>query len=70
MNHFVAYGRINLLMAPETQKQLEESGKRIFEKYQLQLDEAGFFTRMLIRWEVHQEVIAEIERIAPSHALY
>jgi hypothetical protein len=70
MNRFVADGRERLLADPETQKQIADATRRVAEKYQGALAEAGFWKRLWLRWRMYREINREVEKIAPSRGLY
>lgn len=39
-------------------------------KYREQLETATWFGRLRLRWKINREIHAELERLAPSDALY
>lgn len=70
MNNFVAFGRFNLLIAPETRLQVDDAFRRIQKKYQPEWGRSGFLKKRWIEWKIYGEMKAEIEKLAPSTALY
>lgn len=71
--HFVADGQQRAAAASQVQIRTHVQ-RAVQAKYAKQLEEAGFFRRIWLRMkisaEINKQVAAELEKIAPSEALY
>ena len=70
-NHrFLADGRDRALNAPDLQADLAASVAEIRARYDAAMAAAPWYRRLVLRYRLNREIRAEIERRAPSDALY
>jgi ribosomal protein S3AE len=67
-NHFVADGHKRLHDA--SKDQIEKIEKEVILKYQSELNSAGFFKEIYLRYKIHKEIQREIDKIVPKGGLY
>ncbi|MHC4698834.1 MAG: hypothetical protein ACYTFA_19065 [Planctomycetota bacterium] len=64
-NNIVADGRARVVAA-----QYKQVKREVRQRYAAQLAEAGMFRRWWLLWKVRREIQSELEKIAPTDALY
>ena len=70
IDNIIADGRERLLDDSRTQERIAKAVQSVMDKYKLELEQAGLWRKLWLRWRVRAEVRKEIQKIAPSKANY
>jgi hypothetical protein len=70
-NAFVVNGEENMRKSPEFQERLRALRQSVRARHEHELANAGFFRRILLRWQIEREYRRELQKIVPSpYTLY